>query len=131
MVFVALDRAVDPLNIDFDALRPREVDQGATSRRLGPVWELLPRLYPRQLLGELDELEEVLLIVDNSLAALLNQGVEQSRHRLVVLRVHGLFVNDCLADVVDDRLSCGLRGLPDVLRQLVESSRPMLDNEVY
>src|SRR5699024_5794456 len=96
----------------------------------GPFWILLIRLSPSNPLGKLNQLQQVLLIVDNSLTPLLDQGVQERRHRLVVLRVHRLLVNNRLTDVVDDGLGSSLWVLPDVLRQLVDSSDPMLNDEV-
>src|SRR5699024_959660 len=107
-----------------------EVDQGATRGCTGPFWVLLLRLSLGQLLSKLDQFEEVLLVVDDGLTALLDQGVQERRHRLVVLRIHRLLINDRLTDVVDDGLGSRFWILADALGEFLDGSDPMFNDEV-
>ena len=131
MLLVALDRLEHPLQIDVIVLRPREIHEGPTSRRVRPTREFATRLTLRELLSELDQLEQVLLVANSLFTLLLNQGIEQRRHRLVVLRIHRLLIHNRLADVVDDGLGRRFRALTDVHRQLFQSAYAMLDDQLH
>src|SRR5450755_899136 len=110
--------------------RKAEVDERAAGSIVSPYGVGGVRLALAELLGQGDQLLQVLLVLDRVLAPLVNQGIEQLGHPVVVLRVEGALINDYLAHVVGDRLGYGLLVSLDPLRQLVERAGALLDDEL-
>ena len=110
--------------------RLEEVDEGPAGAGVRPLRIGRVGLALAELLGVVQQLGEVRLVVERPLAPLGEDGVEQFRHLVVVLRVQGALVDDQLAHVVGDGRRHRLGVLLDAGRQLVDGAGAELHDEL-